>query len=106
MIGRVYLIENQVNGKKYVGKTYLTIEQRWLMHKKDSYRKAYENRPLYNAMRKYGIKNFSISLIEECENIEEREKFWIAYYDTFAMVIMPLLEEMESHILNTQMKKL
>ena len=34
-------------------------------------------------MRKYGVKHFHISLIEETDNPEEREKYWIEYYGSF-----------------------
>ena len=36
-------------------------------------------------MRKYGIEHFQIEQIEECEfgNRFEREKFWIAHYDSY-----------------------
>ena len=34
-------------------------------------------------MRKYGIEHFHISLIEETDNPEEREKYWIEYLGTF-----------------------
>ena len=42
-----------------------------------------EHRPLYAAMNKYGVQNFSIELIEKTDNPEEREKFWIEYYGSF-----------------------
>ena len=36
-------------------------------------------------MRKYGIENFSFEVIEECslEQLNEREVYWIAYYNSF-----------------------
>lgn len=34
-------------------------------------------------MRKYGIEHFCVQLIEETNNPEEREKFWIEYYGSF-----------------------
>jgi hypothetical protein len=36
-------------------------------------------------MKKYGINNFSIELLEECEEniLSDREIFWINYYDSF-----------------------
>lgn len=83
MIGRIYLIENQVNHKQYIGKTYKTIEERWAEHCNDYKRERNEKRPLYSAMNKYGVKNFTITLVEETDNLEEREKYWIAYYDTY-----------------------
>ena len=41
--------------------------------------------PLYQAFVKYGIKNFTIETIEECENnmLDDREIYWISYYDSF-----------------------
>ena len=80
MKGYIYLIENKINEKKYVGKTYLNIEKRWKQHCNDSKR---FNRPLYQAMKKYGIENFSIKEIEYCDNLEEREKYWISFYDSY-----------------------
>ena len=40
-----------------------------------------------NAIRKYGLENFTIEVIEECETLEqlnEREMFWIAYFNSKA----------------------
>ena len=44
-----------------------------------------EKRPLYRAMQKYGIENFSISLIEECDFsiLEKREQYWIDQLNTY-----------------------
>ena len=81
----IYKITNKINGKIYIGKTLNTIEKRWKEHCSDYKRERCEKRPLYNAMNKYGIENFEISLVEECdENIlSEREKYWIEYYGAF-----------------------
>jgi len=38
---------------------------------------------LYSAIRKYGIEHFHIEEVEETDNPEEREKFWIEYYKSF-----------------------
>ena len=73
----IYQITNNINGKIYIGKTEQTIEQRFKQHCYDAFRERNEKRPLYSAMRKYGIENFSIELIEETSNPEEREIFWI-----------------------------
>ena len=82
MKGYIYLIENKINGKKYIGKTYRTIELRWKEHVKDA--KRFPDRPLYKAILKYGEESFSISEIEYVEDVEEREVFWIAYYGCFS----------------------
>ena len=73
----IYQITNDVNGKIYIGKTEFSIEKRFKEHCKDAFRPRNEKRPLYTAMRKYGINHFHIELLEETENPEEREKFWI-----------------------------
>ena len=69
----IYCITNDVNNKQYVGKTLFTIEKRFNEHINDSKRDRCESRPLYSAMRKYGIEHFSIKLLEEVkEFIRER----------------------------------
>ena len=79
----IYKITNNINNKIYVGKTEFSIEKRFKEHCKDAFRERNEKRPLYAAMRKYGVENFEISLIEETDNPEEREVYWIGYYDGY-----------------------
>lgn len=83
MKGYIYLIENKINEKKYVGKTYNSIEHRWKEHLRDFRKERNKKRPLYEAMMKYGPENFIISELEYCENCEDREKYWINYYNTY-----------------------
>lgn len=78
----IYQITNLVNGKKYVGKTDYSIEERFKVHMADS-KKGLENRPLYKAFEKYGIENFEISLLEETENDNEREIYYIEKMRTY-----------------------
>ena len=86
MTGKIYCISNDINDKLYIGKTtYPTIQERFSLHCRDSRKIVYEKRPLYNAMKKYGIEHFNISLIEECDLdiLEDREQYWIEYYDSY-----------------------
>lgn len=62
--GYIYLITNKINGKTYVGQTTKTIEKRWKQHLSHS---KYDNYPLYYAMRKHGIDNFYIELLDIIE---------------------------------------
>ena len=73
----IYQITNDINGKIYIGKTEFSIEKRFKEHCQDAFRDRNEKRPLYAAMRKYGIEHFHIELIEETDSPEEREVFWI-----------------------------
>ena len=69
----IYKITNLLNGKIYIGQTKQKIEYRFLQHSK-------ANSPLGQAMRDCGLENFTIEIIEHCENqaeLNEREKFWI-----------------------------
>lgn len=81
----IYRIVNDINNKDYIGKTNLSIEERFKQHCKDSKRIQYENRPLYKAINKYGIEHFHIELVEECSDkiVSEREIYWIEQYDSF-----------------------
>lgn len=83
-MGFIYTITNKVNGKQYVGKTNLpNPQERWKEHLKDYKKERCEKRPLYSAMNKYGVENFVFEVIEECDNTEEREKFWIKELNTY-----------------------
>ena len=85
MIG-IYKITNLINGKVYIGQS-TNIKRRWKDHKKDAFWKnnpEYEY-PLYRAMRKYGINNFSFEVLEECskDELNDKEKFYITKYDSY-----------------------
>lgn len=75
----IYQITNEVNGKFYIGKTTKTIEERFRKH---LYESRYErsNSYLYKSMKKYGVKHFTIKVIE-CQvdetKLDERERYWI-----------------------------
>ena len=73
----IYQITNDINGKIYIGKTERTVEERFKEHCKDAFRRDFEKRPLYAAMRKYGVEHFHIEILEETDIPEEREVYWI-----------------------------
>lgn len=79
----IYQITNDINEKIYVGKTEFSIEKRFKEHCRDAFKERNEKRPLYSAMRKYGIEHFHIELIEETDNPEEREVYWIEQKRSF-----------------------
>jgi hypothetical protein len=73
----IYQITNDINGKIYIGKTERTVEERFKEHCRDAYRREFEKRPLYSAMRKYGVEHFHVETLEETDLPEEREIYWI-----------------------------
>lgn len=81
----IYKITNKINNKCYIGKSS-NIEERWKYHIENRNSSREYDKPLYKAFRKYGIENFSFEIIEELvnyENSNEREKYWIEYYNCF-----------------------
>lgn len=79
----IYQITNDINNKIYIGKTEFSIEKRFKEHCSDAFKEHNEKRPLYSAMRKYGIEHFHIELVEKTDNPEEREKYWIEQKQSF-----------------------
>lgn len=83
----IYKIVNNINSKIYIGQS-INIHKRWYEHK---YKSNYIddrsfNSLLHQAIRKYGIENFSFEIIEQfsekdCLLIDEREQFYISFYN-------------------------
>ena len=82
----IYCFENKINNKKYIGQS-VKIKTRIKQHIDCSKNKNYigYNTKFYKALRKYGIDNFNIIILEECEEskLDEREIYWIEFYDTY-----------------------
>lgn len=81
--GRVYLITNKINDKKYVGVTTKTLEERFQAHLDKA---TNERSVIQKAMKKYGKKNFEISLLEEAfskKELFELEIKWIAEFNSY-----------------------
>jgi predicted GIY-YIG superfamily endonuclease len=51
----IYEIYNDINDKVYIGKTECSIEKRFKQHCQEAFKQRSFDRPLYRAMRKYGI---------------------------------------------------
>lgn len=71
----IYKTTNKVNGKLYIGQSVLPYNTIYLG----------SGNLIKLAIRKYGRNAFTKKLLEECttqEELDSREKFWIAYYSS------------------------
>jgi group I intron endonuclease len=78
----IYTITSLIDGKQYVGQTTQLLQKRMYTHKHAAKTKNY---PLYNAIRKYGLKNFVVEQVDSADSIEElnrREIEWICHLNT------------------------
>lgn len=80
----IYYIKNKTNGKMYIGKS-IDIQKRWKSHKTQLKNGNHVNPHLQSSWDKYGDNAFEFSIIEECacEELNDREKYWIQFYDSF-----------------------
>jgi len=65
----VYILQNKINNKHYVGQTTLNVDKRISQHLYDANKG--KNYPIYNAIRKYNIDNFDIKTIQCNSNNQE-----------------------------------
>jgi group I intron endonuclease len=80
----IYKITNKINGKVYIGKTEKENPyERFEEHKQDYKKERKEIRPLYRAFNKYGIENFSFEILEETNEPDIREVFYIEKYKSY-----------------------
>lgn len=81
-ISGIYLIQNNLNGKKYIGQSE-NCYGRWLKHKSDFY---IGDSPLYADMRNFGIENFSFKVIKKIPAylLKSEQKKYIERYNTLS----------------------
>ncbi len=76
-MGYIYAHINKINNKRYIGQAK-DVGDRW---KYEGIK--YKTCPrFWSAIQHYGWNNFQHIILEETDNLDEREKYWISYYDT------------------------
>lgn len=73
----IYKITNP-KGEIYIGQS-TNIEARW-----ENYRKlrCRDQRLLFKSLAKYGWLNHTFEIIEECQDLNNREQYWIKFYNS------------------------
>lgn len=76
----IYIIKNTINNKVYIGQTK-NCADRWSKHIWSA--KHRPHTAIAQAMHDLGIQHFYYQVLEhEIENFDERERYWIEYYDS------------------------
>lgn len=76
----IYLITNNINGKKYIGQTVQSVETRFYQHCRDKR----SGSTVSKAITKYGKDNFTIEIIDTADSFLElniKEEYWICSLD-------------------------
>jgi len=73
-MGMIYKISNNINNNLYIGQSI-----------NDNEKYFGSGKYIKNAIKKYGIGNFSKEILEYCFNgeLNKKEKYWINYYDSY-----------------------
>lgn len=76
----VYKIENLINGKVYIGQS-INIKRRWRAHRTSKKQSSLLSKDIF----KYGVKNFSFCILEECDegDLHQRERFYVKQFNSF-----------------------
>ena len=75
----IYKITNLINNKIYIGQS-INTKHRWEQHVSSS--KHNPRTVVDKAIKKYGQENFKYEIIESTAEYDDREKYWISYYNS------------------------
>lgn len=79
----IYKITDLITGLEYIGQS-LDCRERTRQHIKNALTYGKASNKLYQAMQEHGLQNFTFEILEEVtkDKLNEREKYWIDFYDT------------------------
>lgn len=81
----IYKITNEINNKSYIGQTTGSIDLRFKRHIQRL--NSGSKYALYEAFRKYGLKNFKVTILEEVNDLKlltDREIHYINKYNSLS----------------------
>lgn len=79
----VYIIENIVTGKCYIGSTLVSFKSRFSDHMGDLKRNKHHSKKLQRSFNKHGQEAFRFRVLEVCDNAREVEQSWLDKYKPF-----------------------
>jgi group I intron endonuclease len=82
--GCIYMYRCLVSGKAYIGQTRRRLQDRAWQHERSA--KSGAQTRFYHAIRKHGINNMVLGIIEDNvpkEDLNQKEMFYIEKYDTY-----------------------
>ena len=78
----IYKITNNITKKCYIGQSNDPM-RRWKSHKdRTNSHEDVGKSAIHDAMRKYGIENFNFEIIGWFEDYNEKEQYYISYYNS------------------------
>ncbi len=83
----IYIIQNQITNKQYIGVSKTSLQRRWITHKSAAKTKQ-DNFKFPNALRKYGTSDdiwlrYVLTEVVGAKNAAESERQYISQYDTY-----------------------
>ncbi len=83
----IYRVRNKINNASYIGQS-INIYKRFNSHHICNYKNPNNenyNTKFYQALRKYGIDNFEVTILELCDKTEldKKEIYYIKIFDSF-----------------------
>lgn len=72
----IYFIKNIISKKVYIGQS-INLYKRLILHKHELITNKHSNSHLQRSFNKHGIGNFKCGVIEYCDNLTNRELFYI-----------------------------
>ena len=77
----IYGIKNKINNKIYIGQS-INIETRFKTHLRELKQQKHANSKLTNSYNKYGVENFELEILEECDSdsLPWKEQEWVDKY--------------------------